>query len=798
MRTLDDIGRDFRLAWRSLRRTPGFALVTVASLGLGLALTASTMAVVNAYLIRSLPFPSADRLYHVIYARPGLPEPRGMTRLDWQALDDVVDVADSSSSVRFHLTDGGYTQEAPGLLVAAGSLETLGVRVAIGRSFQRGDFDPAAEHVALIGPSIWRDRFGSDPAIIGRQFRARLNDQGGPTETFRIIGILPPGFRYAAAYSRSVMEIVAPLPAPTRVYMVRLRAGVPVAQAEQVLTEAARQAASSLPPGWNGVRLESVHARYVAGLRPMLVAVTTAAGLVLLIVCANVAVLILLRAMRRQQEVGVRVALGARPAHIVRMLLAESVLICAAAAAGGLALTAFTLRLLAPLIEERLGRPAPGGTSAISIDPTVLLIVGGAGVAIAVALSLVPLLTPWQRPRSHATDGPTMRRVRSCLIAFEVAGSMALLVGCGLMIRSVVNLVRTDLGFPTAHVMRARIVLPARTYPDGPSLLRFYERLTGQLATLSLGPTALTNLPAFFEPPKQAVEADSAAADGLAVSVLAVSADYFSTLGIPVTQGRAFTPGDRLGAEPVAVISGALARRLWPDGNAVGRRLRTAEYPAAGSPLTVWRTVVGVSRDVRQTYADDDQRDIYLPFFQAPNQYAPFMIRTDRPASYWLPKVRAAIAAINSEVAIYESPSLAEEADRLLAGTRFLTSMLTGFAVFAALLAVLGIYGVTAYAVHQREREMAIRVALGATGGAVIRLFLNDGARVLVAGIACGLLAAAAVTRLLEHQLYGVHRFDASTLAATCALMAIAGLVATWWPARRAAITNPLALLKEQ
>jgi len=384
------------------------------------------------------------------------------------------------------------------------------------------------------------------------------------------------------------------------------------------------------------------------------------------------------------------------------------------------------------------------------------------------------------------------------LIAFEVAGSLALLVGCGLMIRSVLNLVHTDLGFEIAHVMRARIVLPARTYPDGPSLLRFYDQLAAQLATLSLGPTALTNLPAFFEPPKQSLEADSEAANGLRVSVLAVSADYFSTFGIPVTHGRAFTSGDRLGAQPAAIVSDTLARRLWPDGSAVGRRLRTAEYPAAGSPLTSWRTVVGVARDVRQTYTDGDRNDIYIPFLQAPNQYAPLAIRTDQPASFWLPKVRAAIASINPEVAIYESPSLEQEAERLLAGTRFLTTMLTGFAIFAALLAVLGIYGVTAYAVQQREREMAIRIALGATGGRVIRLFLDDGAVMLASGIACGLLAAVAVTRILEHQLYGVQRFDAPTLVATCALMTAAGLLATWWPARRAAINDPLPLLKEE
>jgi putative ABC transport system permease protein len=806
MTTLEDIGRDVRAAWRTLLGARAFTLVAITSLGLGLALTASTMAVVNAYLIRSLPYPAAERLYHVVYAMPGQPEPRGMALIDWPSVAAVVDVADSSTPARFHLKAGGNTHEAPGLLVAPGSLESLGVRVGVGRSFRPPDFDRTAEPVALIGPALWRDRFDSDPAVIGRQFRASLNDQDGRTETFRIVGILPSGFRYAGTYSRNVLEIVAPLRIPMRVYLVRLRAGVPVAAAEQVLTGAARRVALSVPPNWNGVRLESVHARYVAGLRPILVAITTAAGLVLLIVCANVAVLLLLRAMRRQKEIGVRVALGAGRVHILRMLLAESVLICGLAAAGGLVVTAVTLRLLAPLIEERLGRPAPGGTAAISIDPTVFLIVGGMGIAIAVTLSLVPVLSPWQRRlgetlRRHGrsgTDGPTMRRVRSSLIAFEVAGSLALLVGCGLMIRSVVNLVRTDLGFQTAHVMRARIVLPARAYPDGPSLLAFYERLTAQLAARSPGLVALANLPAFFEPPKQFLETDSEAVNGLAVSVLAVTADYFAALGIPVTQGRAFTPRDRLGAEPVAIVSDALARRLWPGGRAVGRRLRTAEYPAAGSPLTSWRTVVGVSRDVRQTYVDEDRQDVYIPFFQAPNQYAPLMIRTDQPASFWLPTVRAVIAAIDPEVAIYESPSLQQEADRLVAGTRFLTTLLTGFAIFAALLAVLGIYGVTAYAAQQRERETAIRIALGATRGAVVRMFLGDGALVLVSGIACGLLAAAALTRLLEHQLYGVQRSDPSTLFATGALMMAAGLLATWWPARRAAIRDPLPLLKEE
>ena len=265
MTTLEDIGRDVRTAWRTLLATKGFTLVTIASLGLGLALAASTMAVVNAYLIRSLPYPAADRLYHVIYASPGQPEPRGMTLIDWPSLDAVVDVADSSTSARFHLKDGGNTQEAAGLVVAPGSLEILGVRVLAGRSLQPQDFDRAAEPVALIGSTVWRNHFDSDPAVIGRQFRASLNDQTGQTETYRIVGILPPGFRYAATYSRNVIEIVAPLRAPMRVYLVRLRAGVPVSAAEQVMTGAAKRCrpvgSTQLERGAAGIRSRAVRCR---------------------------------------------------------------------------------------------------------------------------------------------------------------------------------------------------------------------------------------------------------------------------------------------------------------------------------------------------------------------------------------------------------------------------------------------------------------------------------------------------------------------------------------------------------
>jgi putative ABC transport system permease protein len=507
----------------------------------------------------------------------------------------------------------------------------------------------------------------------------------------------------------------------------------------------------------------------------------------------------------------VRVALGAGRMHIVRMLVAETCLICGTALVGGLTLTGLALRLLAPIIEERLGRGAPGGSSAIALDATVLLTVGSAGALIALTLSAIPLLAPWERRLADilrregrsGTDGIAMRRVRSSLITLEVAASLALLVGCGLMIRSVVNLARADLGFQTAHIERSRVALPPG-YTDAQAFMRFYDQLDHRLSAFSDAPFALTNFIPFYEYPKQTVEVDGRDGNGPSASVMAVSYGYFALFGINIKQGRGFTAGDREGAEPVTVISETLARRLWPnesvDGSAVGRRIRPADRPDR-NVRAVWRTIVGVAHDVRQTHADIDLNDIYIPFFQAPSRYAPLYVRMDHPRSLSFDALRALCAEIDPGVLVTRQmtgePSLAREAERQLAGPRFLMASLTGFAIFATLLAVFGIYGVTAYAVQQREREIAIRVAVGASPGAIIRMFLKEGGLVLAAGIGCGLLGAAAVARVLANQLHGVQPFDAATLLGACAFMALAGLLAIWRPARRAATRNPIASLNE-
>lgn len=799
-----DLWRDLRFGVRTLGKSKGFTFIAVISLALGFALVATMLAVVNAYLLRSMPFPAADRLYLVRYSAMRAPEPRGVTNLDWQSLSDVVEVSDASQLVRFYFGEGAEKRESLGLSVAPGASEMLGLRTVIGRPFLADEFHAEAEKVALIGYAMWQERFGADANIVGRTFQASRSNLAESRETFRIVGVLAPEFHYAREYARGVMEFAVPQTTRQQVYFVRLRAGLPVPVAEQRITEALRAIGSNFPPNWNGVQLESAHENYVKELRPLLLPITVATGLVLLIVCVNVAVLLLLRALRRQKEMAVRVALGAGRNHIVRMLVMEIGLLCGAAFVLGLALTRFALRLLAPIVEERLGRGAPGGTTAIALDSSVLLLVGSTGVLIALALSFIPLVTPWEkrladtlrREGRSGTDGLTMRRLRSGLIALEVALSVALLVGCGLMIRSVVNLVRTDLGFQTEHIVRTRIALPNRTYPDTPAFQQFYERLRERLTATTSVPFALANAIPFYEYPPTGFEVDAANNERRNASVLAVSEGYFDLLGIRLEQGRSFTAADREGAEPVAIISATLARRLWPQGNAIGQRIRPAEQ-ADRNVRSVWRTIVGVVRDVRQTHRDADLNDIYLPFMQAPSRYAPLYFRTDRPASVWLETLRSTVAELDREVLVSGESTLNGEAEKLLAAPRFLMSLLTTFAVLAALLALLGIYGVTAYAVQQREREVAIRLALGATPGAILRLFLRQGGLVLALGIGGGLLAAVAVAKTLASQLHGVPPFDGVTVIGACVVMVAIGLLAILWPARRAAQQDPMRALNE-
>jgi putative ABC transport system permease protein len=797
---LDAISRDVRFAVRGLRRTPAFTLVTISSLAVGLALAACTVSVVNAYLIRSLPYPNPQRLYHVMYAPPGPWEPRGMTALDWTSVGDVVEHAIAATGDTLTLADGGPAMSARAIRVRYGFVEGLEVHPSPGRALTEADFRPGAERVVLIGAALWRDRFGSDPEIVGRLIRGEAESRPGSPESFRIAGVLAPGF-YFGRDSRVTIDLLVPESSPVRTYMVRLRPAVSAAAAERRITEAARQAATSpIPDDWPGVRLESAHERYVGGLRPVLVGVTVAVALVLVIVGANVAVLMVLRAMRRQREVAVRLALGSSRGDLFRMLVIETSIVTVVALAAGVAITSWVLAALSPLIEAQLGRPAPGAAG-IAMDTTVLLIVGGVSLAIALSISLAPLaswgralLTSLRQTSRGATDGPSMRRLRHALIAFEVAGSLVLLAGCGLMVRSVTGMLNTDLGFDPDGLRTSRIMLRTRNYPDGDFRrfhLAFAERVSGTIG----GRVAFSSWPPFALAPAVRIQAEPDTA-GVNAGGIAVSPDYFSVFGIAIRQGREFTPADLLASAPVAIVSETLAARLWPQGQALGQPVRSIEPTPNGPVAGPWRTVVGIAADIRQAYDDPERADFYAPGVSA-GRFATFYLRTSRAQPELTSHLRSEAADLDPDAVINEPRFVAGDNERL-AGTKFITLLLVGFAAVAAFLAMLGIYGITAYAVQQRRQEVAIRLALGATGRAIVRMFLRDGTLLLAAGLTLGVLGGAMLSRVLRTYVFGVQPLDVTTYLTAFFVLLAAGLLAVWWPARRAAAGTPSSALNAQ
>lgn len=795
---------DARFAVRSLRRSPGFAATAIVSLSLGVALTASTLSVMNSYVIRAMPFPHSERLYDAWYDSPGQPEPRGLERVDWKSLGGVVEVADYSDLGRFILQTDSYPQEISALQCAPGSLDAIGIHAARGRVFSADDFRPGSEHVIMISDSLWHERFGASPRVLGRTIRVSPATSGEMPTEYRIVGVLPSGFGFVGHDRLAPADTALPLTAPRPVYLVRLRQDVPPAFAARRITEAVLSVASEIPAGWQGVTLESVHARYVRGVRPILIGFTVSAVLVLLIVVTNIAVLMLLRTSRRQKEMAVRVSLGAGLHRIARLLLTEASLICSAALAVALVLTAITLRALGPQIEARLGRPVPGGVTALSLDGTVLFWIVGMAVLIVLVVAWLPMLgvrrphlTDSLRGESYsATDRPIARRTRSTLVALEVAASTALLIGGGLMVRTLAHLIGTNLGYATNHVFRPRIQLPRANYPSAGSYAPFYDRLEQQLSTIPNLTFAVSTFVPFWEAPTRSLETEHNTE--FRASITAVGPDFFRTLGIGLREGRAFTLADRMGAEPVVVISESLARQLAPQGGVLGTRIRTPESSGTGAPVRVWRTVVGVAHDIHQTHADVDLKDVYVPFAQAPSRFASVYIRAEGSSQQWLETLRTTVASIDPNVWVGPALPLSIQADEDLARPRFITTVLTLFALFAALLALLGIYGVTAYAVQQREREIAIRIAIGSTVGGVIRMFLRNSGKVLLVGMAAGLFGSAAVSRILQNQLHGVERFDPLTLIVICFFLLTTGLLATWLPARRVARTDPMVVLRAE
>jgi predicted permease len=434
----------------------------------------------------------------------------------------------------------------------------------------------------------------------------------------------------------------------------------------------------------------------------------------------------------------------------------------------------------------------------------VLLAVGGATLAVALALAFAPLVIPlatrFERSlRSGAragSDGPGVRRMRTTLVALQVAVSLALLFGGGLVVRSVRNLMEVDFGYDTAELVRARLRFPTRQFPDSASMTRFQQAFEAEALARTGAPIGFSTVFPFYVDQQQRIETGVPGEPERRAAVDAVGSHYFAVAGMTVRAGRVFDARDNLAAERVAIVSETLARRLWPNGDAVGRQILTGADMNSGTPATVWRTVVGVVNDVRESHRDVEFSEVYLPAAQMGTRFAAIFGKPGARVREWHASVRGIAIELNPYIDVGPPVPLAEGMNRELDAPRFLMSVLMGLALLAVGIALIGIYGVTAYAVEQRRREVAIRSALGATPRALVALFVADGGRVVVIGVVAGVVGAVWLGRLLRNQVYGVAPMDVVTLAAATLVIAAGSLVASWLPARRAAALDTAGVLR--
>lgn len=803
-RPLGAIGAEVVGALRSLGRRPLFTATAVLLLAIGIGTTSAMVALLDAYLFRDLPYPHADRLVRLQRVVPEGWRGSGPEPVDWSDTP-AVELAVSWDLDAFTLVGDGPPQQVPGAWVPPDFFPAFGVALARGRGF-RPDEARIGAPVAIIGHELWQTRYGGDPDILGRTVRMYASDRPEEASELTIVGVLPADFWHFNSYT----QILAPLPGLRATYIVRLADGVGAEAAQASMLATARE---SWGPGFAewGLELADMHDAHVARVRPTLGVLAAAVGLVLLITCSNVAMLMLVQASSRTREYAVRAALGADGSRLMTQQLLEAGLLGAGGAVLGLFAAARALAAWAPAIEQQLGTRVPGGALRLDLDVRVVVVSAGVTLLVTLLFGIAPTVAGLGRDLSRTLTGSgrsstgtrKQQRVRTGLIVVELALSLALLVGAGLALRSVLYLSSLDPGFEPRGVIQVQMGLSSFRYPSPEDWNRRIEEVLELARATGHVDAAAAALPGPFSEigPDPIVPLDGPLADAdepALAAIRAISPDYFRTLGIPLLQGRGFAGSDRSDGEPVAIVSERLAAVLWPGERALGRSLQVPD-PMGASPEGLWHRVVGVVGETLEgVHAESQAPDAYVPLAQAPRRYAYLHLRTAQPPALFVPVLEEAVWARDPEQPL-TGPVLMTDLLRNAGATpRALARLLASFAGFGALLAVVGVYSVVAFAARQRRRELAVRVALGADRRAVRTLVLRHGALVVGSGLALGLLAAWGLARALASQVYGIGSFDPWTFVTVTALLGAIAFAGVLAPARRAAGADPMLLLREE
>jgi len=807
---MNTLVHDLRYALRMLVKSPAFTVIAILTLALAIGANSAIFSVVNAVLLRPLPYPQSEQLVRVFGSQPQLARaPNSPANfLEWKAENQVFERIATYVGQGFNLTGTDRPERVIGARISADLLQLLGVQPTLGRNFTADEDRDGADRVVILSHEFWQRRFGGDTNAIRQTIT--LNDR-----PYTVVGVMPRGFAFPSTRAQIWTPVAfTPAEAATRDtnyidVIARLKPGISLQQAQANMNAVTQHQAERYPKTNIGIGAEVVSLQEftVGDVRPMLIVLFGAVGFVLLIACANVANLLLARAAARQREMAIRGALGASRSRVVRLLLTESVVLAVVGGAIGLLLAIWSLDLLVSLKPANLPRLAEIGvnrtiflfTFAISVVTGLLF-----GVAPALQASKSDLNEGLKESSRGGTDSPRRQRMRSLLVVSEVALSLVLLVGAGLMIRSFSRLLAVDPGFKADHVLTAFVSLPVSKYPKREEQTAFFDRLLERLRNVPGVSAAgiVTDIPLYggsstgFD-----VEGRPEAAPGTRpmTDYRLINSDYFAAMGMKLVKGRAFSRFDTEAAPGVVIINETMAARFFAGEDPIGRRL-----DLSGDPKDL-REIVGVVGDVRNYGVDAEVKpEVYVPFLQSAPDYLSgvvsamtIVMRSAIEPAALAAALREQVQALDKDQPVSEIKTMEWYLADSMAQRRFNMLLLGVFAGLALVLAAVGIYGVIAYTVTQRTHEMGIRIALGAKGRDILRLVFGNAMVTTLTGIALGLGAAFALTRLLRSLLYQVSPTDPVVFAAIPLLLLSVAAIATYLPARRAMKVNPITALRE-
>jgi predicted permease len=806
---LDNVRQDVLLAIRTMRRQPAFAFSTVLTLGIAIALAASAYGIVHAYLVRPLPYPDADRVVQVrpMPTRdpfPNMPSRRAFDNVNWRLADSAFADIVTWDLDAFTLAGGDRAESVQGAWVSSGYFSTLGTRPAVGRSFEPGEFASRAP-VAILSDAVWSRRYNRDPSLIGRSIRLQSLDNPELAEVVTVVGIMSPNAWHVNRFT----EILRPLRLDSRfVSMARLKPGMSIQDAERRFNALVLPQLGKIDPAYH-LSLARVQDEFTYRIKPTLLALMGGATFLLLIAGASVAGAQTARAAARRAEVQVRLALGASRRRITMQLLTESLVIAFVAAVIGATIAGTVLATFGNTVGTQLGASIPGGADRLALGMGMLTLVVGVGALIGAAFGVLPALVVTravalsgslsgslgtQKGTARSIASPVLRR---SLIVAQVAVTMMLLVGAGLMARTVLTIATTSLGFNDEHVVKSDLFLPPVRYKDGAAQRAGVERLLAGIAAIQGVRNVATSFPdplRTFNGPNVNVMADVGAArtdSGPPAAQYTVTPGYFGVLDIPLRAGRTFGPQDDSQGPPVVIVSEGIARTLWAGETALGRRVRVAGD-------SVWRTVVGVVGEMRQPVESTPLAELYVPFAQDPTALLFILTRVAGDPREMAAALQRAVAGVDDGLGLANVRPLSELTDRVTSQHRALATVLSLFALLALGLAMLGLYASLAYVVAQRRREIAIRVAVGASAWAIRGLVAREGVALVAGGLVLGVGLSLALTRLLASQLYGVTPTDPGTFGGIATVLGASALLAALAPLRQAARVQPAEIMRSE